>query len=277
MIPPDAGLESGADRPDAVRWDGSRRLWSLWDILFSYHTLVTDLHFNDNPDTSQLLRDAKALRGHLQDIGFRMSAITAGHVIMHLEKQSTMREIQGQIERLHGRIHDELKIRLLFILSSKEADLFEKETPFGNNVATLFPSVAYEIEEAAKCLALNRSTASAFHSIRCLEAGIRAISRCLGIPDPTKVSDRSWFKALKSIKDELDKRWPTASDRLAGDGRFFEEAYAALAAMQNPYRNATMHMDQKYTETEAKYIFDIASDFMQKLAARCNEDGVPAA
>jgi hypothetical protein len=29
------------------------------------------------------------------------------------------------------------------------------------------------------------------------------------------------------------RRWPL----------FFAEAYAALAAIQNPYRNATMHLD----------------------------------
>ena len=30
-----------------------------------------------------------------------------------------------------------------------------------------------------------------------------------------------------------------------GDGQTFDEMYATLAAMQNPWRNATMHLDQK--------------------------------
>jgi hypothetical protein len=82
---------------------------------------------------------------------------------------------------------------------------------------------------------------------------------------------------LNAIKVELDKRWPLSSNKLSGDGRFFEEAYAALAAMQNPYRNATMHLDHKYTEDEAKHIFEIVKGFMRKLAERCDENGNPKA
>jgi hypothetical protein len=141
-----------------------------------------------------------------------------------------------------ARARDQLQSRTFLAIPSGMRDFYAQSTPlFGGEVATKFSSVSYEIEEAGKCLALDRSTASAFHSIRCLEAGIRAISRCLGIPDPTRASDRSWSKTLTAIKGELDRRWPGSSNRLSGDGRFFEEAYAALAAMQNPWRNATMH------------------------------------
>jgi hypothetical protein len=45
--------------------------------------------------------------------------------------------------------------------------------------------------------------------------------------------------------------------------------------MQNPYRNATMHLDQKYTEEEAKHIFEIVKGSMRKLASRCDENGDP--
>jgi hypothetical protein len=101
------------------------------------------------------------------------------------------------------------------------------------------------------------------------------MSRCLGIPDPTRASGRSWVNLLGAIKGELDRRWPGSSTRLSGDGRFFEKAHAALAAMQNPSRNATMHLDQKYTEEEAKHIFEIVKGSMRKLASRCDENGDP--
>lgn len=64
-----------------------------------------------------------------------------------------------------------------------------------------------EIKEAGRCLGLGRSTAGAFHAIRCLEAGIRAIARSLGIPDPTKGADRSWPKLLRAIESDIEKRW----------------------------------------------------------------------
>ncbi len=149
-----------------------------------------------------------------------------------------------------------MRSRLVLVIRSDRKTLYEQKTPlFGNEVSTKFPSAAYEIEEAGKCLALERSTAGAFHSIRCLEAGIRAISRCLGIPDPTKARDRNWGAMLGTLKIAFDLKWPGSSNRLSGDGEFFDNAYAALAAMQNPWRNATMHLDQKYTTEEATHIF----------------------
>lgn len=82
---------------------------------------------------------------------------------------------------------------------------------------------------------------------------------------------------LKAIKGALDNKWPNSSDRMRGDGEIFEDLYAALSGMQNPWRNATMHLDQKYTQEEAQHVFDVVKGFMRRLARRCNEDGLPLA
>lgn len=60
---------------------------------------------------------------------------------------------------------------------------------------------------------------------------------------------------------------------MSDDGEFFDNAYAALAAMQNPWRNATMHLDQQYTQEEARNILEIVRGFMRRLASRMDEDG----
>jgi hypothetical protein len=104
------------------------------------------------------------------------------------------------------------------------------------------------------------------------------MSRCLGISDPTKAIDRTWGKVLRAIKDECDRRWPPNLVRIHGsDAELFDNAYAALAAMQNPWRNSTMHLDQKYTAEEARHIFEIVGGFMRKLASRMDENGHPLA
>jgi hypothetical protein len=175
-------------------------------------------------------------------------------------------------------LNNELGLHLFLHVDFHDKKLFEPKKPlFGADVEEKFLSCIYEIQEAAKCLALGRSTAAAMHSIRCLEAGIRALSRSLGISDPTRASDRNWGKVLGTVKDEIDRRWPGASLRMFGDGEFFDNAYAGLAAMQNPWRNATMHLDQKYTLDEARNIFETVKGFMQKIASRMDEDGKPLA
>jgi hypothetical protein len=57
----------------------------------------------------------------------------------------------------------------------------------------------------------------------------------------------------------------------------FATVHAALAAMQNPYRNATMHLDHKYTDEDARHIFEMVKGLMMKIAERCDEDGNPKA
>ena len=180
---------------------------------------------------------------------------------------------------IESRLRDELEaVILLQIDKTQLANYCPKEPLFGAEVAAKFPTVKYEIEEASKCIALDRCTASAFHSIRCLEAGIRAIARRVsGISDPTRGADRSWMKLLGFIKSEIDRRWPPPFIRNGGDAELFENAYAALSGMQNPWRNSTMHLDQKYTLEEARHIFEIVGGFMRKLASRMDEDGSPPA
>ena len=71
------------------------------------------------------------------------------------------------------------------------------------------------------------------------------------------------------------RRWPPALTRNGGDDQLFETAYAALAGMQNPWRNSTMHLDQVYTLEDARHIFEIVGGFMKKLASQVDENGEP--
>lgn len=57
----------------------------------------------------------------------------------------------------------------------------------------------------------------------------------------------------------------------------FSEMYAMLDAVKNAWRNQTMHIDQKYTEEEAEMIFIAVKHFMQKIASRMDENGLPLA
>jgi hypothetical protein len=270
-------------------------LWSLWDMLRIFGKPFVDAtsligqliawvqtqkfsSFNDKGKKEitdvldKLIDQAKAL-------GLPLTTISADRLRSEINKQNSNRAIlRHAMVELQYRLTDEIDSTYLLSLSQRERDLYEPTLPlWGMEVSLQFPSIAYEIDEAAKCIALRRATASAFHSIRSLEAAIRAMSRCLGIPDPTRASGRNWGNLLKAIKTEIDVRWPNTTDRLLGDGRMFEETYGALAGMQNPYRNATMHLDHKYTEDEAQNLFEIVKGFMNRIADRMDENGDPKA
>lgn len=220
------------------------------------------------------------LPNHLEVLGARVAAMAAQEAQLILAgKDVTWGQVLRATDDVRNTMKRELHLTKTFAISAERQRYFDPTEPlFGPDVAAKFLSAAYEIEEAGKCLALDRSTASAFHSIRCLEAGIRALSRCLNIPDPIRGIDRSWGNILRSIKTEIDRRWPVNSiERLTPDAKLFEKTHAALAAMMNPWRNETMHLEGKYTESEAQHIFEVVKGFMMVVASRCDEMGEPKA
>ena len=148
---------------------------------------------------------------------------------------------------------------------------------FGNDTKDKFQSAHYEIDEAGNCLALGRSSASVFHLMRIMEIGLSAVAKCLQITDPVKPAERNWGSILRFVREAINAKWPTAADRMTGDGALFEAIYASLDAVKNPWRNATMHVENKYTDEEAEDIFLAVKSFMKKLSSRCDENGDPQA
>ena len=191
--------------------------------------------------------------------------------------EATFSEVARELNVISETLRRELSGTAVFVLDRSKVGHYEpKKPPFGDEVASKFPSLSYDIAEAGKCLALERSTAAAFHAIRSLEAGITAMSRCLGMPDPTKGAERNWGSMLGKIDAEIKRRWNSAA-RMSGDGYTFEGLHGALAGMQNPYRNATMHFDQIYTAEDAKHVFEMVGGILRKIASRMDENGLPLA
>lgn len=175
-------------------------------------------------------------------------------------------------------LKNELTHKKVYVLDPLRAHLYDPPEPlFGKEVQDKFPSIIYEIAQAGRCYACDLTTASAFHSLRCLEAGLRAIARCLNIPDPTKARDRNWGEVLRDIKAKIDTKWPTVNHRMNGDGKVFDELHGSLAAIQNPYRNSTMHLDAVHTAPDAIYLFEVVKGLMSRIASRMDEQGQPLA
>ena len=55
----------------------------------------------------------------------------------------------------------------------------------------------------------------------------------------------------------------------------FDEIYALLDAVKGRWRDATMHVEEKYTEDEARRLYQTIENFMRRLAARMDQDGNP--
>jgi hypothetical protein len=185
--------------------------------------------------------------------------------------------LADEIEHLTLRVQDELAATLMLVIDFQKQEFFKKTDIFGAEVDAAFPSAAFEIDEAGKCYALERSTACAFHLMRALEIAIKAIGKCLNIPDPVKDADRNWGAMLRKVKDEMDRRNRLAQWTRVSDREFFAAIHVTLDAVRNVWRNATMHVENKYTLEEAEHILGAVRGFMRKLASRMDELGQPLA
>jgi hypothetical protein len=294
---------SAAGRP--VLWEPCR-LWSLWDMLeinaHQFHRLtvrLTDIaawvSAHEEREGSIFHRatplqdvDRQFLEGAFKDLSVHLEAIGAPIAAMAaLDAESSIKRayatwgtVKDGADDVRRTASRELTKVTLLSLSPQERKYYDSsDPPFGEEFSNKFQSAGlFELDEAAKCLALGRSTAAVFHLMRLMEIGIRAISDCLGMPAPAKPAEKNWGTILRKIWDDgIARKWPTAKDRMAGDGAVFEGLHASLDAVKAPWRDATMHVEKKYTPQEAEHIFMAVKGFMMALSSRCDEEGNPRA
>jgi hypothetical protein len=287
---------SSAGRP---AWSGSLR--SLLNMLeleanpflgaFTKLRQIIVLSERLQDKTQPMLEDGRrVLSDHLdslileiQKIGSRSALASAGRLRSRIADPNdsiTYSDIYGGLLDIESRFADHLNDIKLFVLNEGEASLFQPADALLSvpdrpveGFSMAYPNAAFEIEEASKCIALGRHTASAFHSMRALECGIRAVCALLEIPDATKPSEKNWGVILKAVKSAIDEKWPKDT-RLPGTaGSSLESLYATLDAVKNPWRNATMHVETIYAPHEATHILRCVAVFMLSLAAICDEEG----
>ncbi len=283
----------------------SRRLRSLWDMLdknarqfFDLAQQINSLRWlinakigNSNDfELGHMPIDDRLLIGELKEKLFEVQAlceefeldaaeVSVQRFLSRLEGRysPTYGDADAAIKDIASRMSDQLQGRMFLVLSLGDMKLYQPRSPiFGEQFESKFQSVGmFELDEAAKCLSLGRPTAAVFHLMRLLETGIQAVAKCLEIPDPLKPAERNWAIILKNIKEAIDSKWPNAAARMTDDAVLFAGLYASLDAVKNPWRNATMHVENKYTNDEAEHIMIAVKGFLMKLASRCDEDGNP--
>jgi hypothetical protein len=225
---------------------------------------------------NKLAKQVRELQSSLLTLGTRQSSKSAHRLLEHVASNKfSLPQLAELLKEIDRRLQDELQDVTLIALTSKEKEFYEPPTAlFGSEFEKQFPSAIFDLEEATKCLALGRATAAVFHLMRVMEIGVRALAQSLQIPDPVSPAQRNWGNILNNIKNAIDTKWKSTA-RSNGDGKLFEEFHSSLDAVRNPWRNATMHVENVYNYDDAEHIFFAVKGFMKKLASRFNENGDP--
>jgi hypothetical protein len=252
----------------------SGKCWAMWDMLKvdagAFHHAITTIEnlqttirafvkgdeqyfaLVDDKMKSLYLEAAHSIMPPLQTLEASLAWMEAERLVRNIQSEPSIsyRHIADSLQSINMRLKDELALRSVYVLKAGKAQYFDGAlNMFGKEFSEKFQSATYEVDEAGKCFALERSSACVFHLMRVLEIGIYAASRSLNIPDPVKDAARNWGAMLKKVSEELDRKNKSGWKGL--DKEFFSEIYASLEAVSNVWRNATMHIETKYTPDEA--------------------------
>lgn len=177
----------------------------------------------------------------------------------------TYRQVNVLLAELRGRLRDDLRRPKFLYLSRDEQRRYDEIQAFGDKVAAAFPSAGYDIEEASKCLALNRYTACVVHLMRALEVGLDAVAASLGLAWP---DNPTWQKIINDINGKIGARSKAWKRR-------HEEFYAGIVthigAIKTAVRNPVMHARTRYDEIPAIRILGAVDGLMRHLATRLKE------
>lgn len=208
----------------------------------------------------------KGLGAQAKELGLNSSAKGIERLSLAMNEGKSLAQLKPLFSYITQSFHDELEDIYLLHVASARQDLWEARQLFGSEVAKSFASASADIEEAGKCLALERYTACVFHLMRVMEVGLRALGKSLNDASIDPAKNPSWKDILRKCEGELAK---ASKDRCAewrADDQFFSAATANLLAVKDAWRNPTMHVEINYTEETALDVFNVVKSFMRTLA-----------
>jgi hypothetical protein len=241
--------------------------WATIAHLREHMAASDDECFIDKDQVPQITKDLIAFCRLLGSMDLRMSKISVEKIVFEMnDHRGDPKYLQALLTEFIIRFREESEATSAFIVEPKKVEFYEDKEPiFGPAVNEQFSSAAYDIAEAGKCYALERSTACVLHLMRVLEIGLAAMASDLNVD----FEHRNW----ENIINEIEKAIKAFSSRgtKPPNWKQSEQFYAELAKdfryLKNAWRNHAMHAREKYTPEEAGRILDYIKSFMQTLAA----------
>jgi hypothetical protein len=184
------------------------------------------------------------------------------------DPKCTIGEATGHYEDLLRRLQDELEAAVFLHVPSGAATLYKQPRKGWESVLEAFPSVTVDIEEAARCLALDRGTACVFHLMRIIEPALKAVSDALNIVKHSP----TWQAYLTAMPAAVNNKYSghTSADHQWRE--YYAELEGQLRAIKDAWRNPTMHnIATIYTPEMAHDLSVLVRAFMRAVAKHHRE------
>jgi hypothetical protein len=271
------------------------RLWSLWEIMkklngamFSAYSFIVATrnkwalqHMvaqDYSAATLAILRErTEILSATFHEVGMRAFANAADGLLLEIDRTEVLANgehrftaqnygsAMGHLNVLAEYLGIDFAEKYLLVLDPANVRHFEQSL-MGEKVEAAFVDAIYDLAEAGKCLALERSTAAVFHLMRAMETAVRILGQKL---QATVVNEHgetlAWGILVANIKPKIEAlpRGPKQDEWL--------KLHALLHSVNRAFRTKTAHPAQKYTQEEAENASNATKAFMQEMAERLSD------
>lgn len=225
---------------------------------------------NDSREEHFLKSLLEMLRGvdeFLENLNMPMSAIAVRKVFMMADQKNISKEnyyfgISRAAFLAKGRIEDEVSLVEFYHINGSNSDLIRRgRIVFGTEVLSAFSDALYDIEEAVVCIGLSRNTAAVFHLMRVMEVAVSKLCvKCGATFEDKNGKPLTWGVLESNIRDKIARQPHDEKSR-------WEELVAHLTGVRLSCRNDTMHPVRKYTDEEARAVFENVRAFMRDAAS----------
>lgn len=292
-------LDISLDKSPLNLDNGAHRLGSIWEVLETYaaglvnntealaflrHDLerrlqrAKELH---DPDPAEITAQDRANFSLLFD---NLSAWLKSHELdasldclkrlqeEYREDEPSIQDIIARMKAFTEVLQDELHRRVFLFVVPQDANLYRNPLASFPLTWSLYPSTRPDVEEACRCYALGRYTASVYHSMAILQAGLYALADDVGVMLRYPVELAEWGEVLSAIERKIEpmRNLPRSAAR---DERvtFLSECAVQFRYFKDAWRNHIAHMRGSYDRDQAHSILLHVRDFMEKLSTRVGE------
>jgi hypothetical protein len=195
--------------------------------------------------------------------------------MMRLRPEISYAMVVNELHILEQSIEDDIHTEYFYHYPHQKGILLLRVAGDWQISITSFPSAKAEIESAIDCYAMGHNTACVFHMMRATEIGLRAIARerkVRTVRAKTPIEWGTWNDVLRAIEQQLTViRQATAGPNKDAALAFYNGAISDLRALQDLYRDRTMHLRETYDDGQAQSAMYRVHSLLDNLASRLNE------
>lgn len=225
----------------------------------------------------QLAKDAfynalSIVRGSCEHLGLTVTLNRVDRIEKRAQEMGLKwSQVEADANSICQSLTDELESYLFLCVEPALSVYYNQPTKGWSDCLQAFPSTELDVEEAAKCLALNRFTAVVFHLMRVMEIGLRVLGETLNDPRLDPKTNPTWARILQRCQEEQAKPLAQRSDEWRSSEAFYSGVSARLMAVKDAWRNPTMHVEITYTEETSMDVYNHVQAFMRHLATKLSE------